>query len=252
MKWTMDTTCLLGETGNDSSQSFTVTPGLRPCDSTRSKEKSYSAGAIRRLASRWLLQLFTGIFFLYVCPSTSAWDLSITWDQAYPPAVDGWHIYTAKAGDAFSLWGTATTNKFTLTGLLTNTIYRVMVKAFNSISESTNQSNTLTNSGPVVVPPPPSVPQAPTNLRVVAQFPEILNLHWEFDNISEPPATYFILERAMANQQWELAAVVPIETRDGGDQNRKKNTIYYYRLYAANDVARSPYSDIGWARTLQR
>ncbi len=251
MKWIADRIYSSPTAASNSSRLFSVAE-IGSLGSTHGSSLSTarrpSGSAQCPFLSRWILLLITAISFL--CSQRSwAWDLKLQFDPS-PTVPVSYHVYSAKSTDAFSLYATTSTTSFTMSGLLTGVVYRVYVTSFNTNGEST-ASNTITNSGPVIVPPPPTVPLPPSNLRSVAQFPNSINLHWDFDNISEPPATFFVIERATSSQPYEIAAVVPIDTRDGHDDNRKKNTVYYYRLYAANDTVHSGYSNVAAARTLQ-
>ena len=150
------------------------------------------------------------------------------------------------AGGNYQQIATAGANviKYSDTGLSGDTTYYYRVRAFNDKGDSpyaSNQAGALEVSATTLSPPPPTPPNAPSNLVAVAISSSQMDLTWG-DN-SDNEIGFKIDRKTGAGGSYAQVAVVGINVTTYRDQGLIENTTYYYRVRAYNDVGHSSYSN---------
>jgi titin len=137
----------------------------------------------------------------------------------------------------------ATSNKYTVTGLIPNQKYLFRLRAYNDKGSSPNTSGL-----PVVtaIDPSVAVPNAPTNLKVTAVSQSELDLTWQDNSSNE--LIFKIERRRNSETAWtEIAQVIGGVTSYSSTDLLADST-YFYRVRASNQGGESAYSNIGSAK----
>lgn len=130
--------------------------------------------------------------------------------------------------------------------LLPGTTYIYRVRAFNAVGNS-DYSNTAFATTFPAEPTPGEVPAAPRELTARAVSASQINLTWA-DVAGE--TVYKIERRQGGTDTWtQIASVNAGVTRYEDKTGLKPNTVYVYRVRAANAAGNSPYSNLADAKT---
>jgi len=121
----------------------------------------------------------------------------------------------------------------------TGTTYSYRVRAYNAVGNS-SYSNTVTLS-------PLSVPEAPSNLVVIAASDTSIIVSWT-DNSDDEVG--FKLQRSLDGiSSWGTVYTALEGETNYTDTGLTHSTTYHYRIFAYNDIGESSYSDTAEATT---
>lgn len=180
-------------------------------------------------------KLFGAIIGLLVSFSALSDSVTLQWDASTTPTVTGYNLYEAKGNVGPFTMVSTLGNVTTVTRNITE-LSRYYVTAFNANGESP-PSNIITYT-PVVVTP--TLPAAPTNLRVSVITQARLDLHW--DRVSS--GTDVLVERGLSTTGFSQVGVVPFTQSYYISSGLRKNRTYYFRVRSKNSAGVSNYSPI--------
>jgi hypothetical protein len=133
------------------------------------------------------------------------------------------------------------TVSFTDTGLNASTTYYYEVRAYNSVGDSaySNVANATT------LPPPTTIPPAPTNLGALATSSSSIQLSWTHTGTNE---SGFKVGRGIASGgPFTQIATPGANILTYTDTGLNASTTYYYEVRAYNSVGDSAYSNVASA-----
>jgi hypothetical protein len=107
-------------------------------------------------------------------------------------------------------------------------------------SAKVQAADTTSSSGAATVSYGTS-PSAPSNLAVTSSTRSQVNLSWTDNSGNE---SGFIIQRSTNNATWTQVGSVAAGATKFTDRNVKRNTTYYYRVYAWNSYGNSGYSNV--------
>ncbi|UCB46600.1 MAG: fibronectin type III domain-containing protein [Spirochaetota bacterium] len=158
---------------------------------------------------------------------------------------DGFYIYRSTTlGGPYDYLETVppNTTEYTSDELTPDTDYYYVVVAYNSFDDS-SESNEATATTLATI----AIPDAPTNLVAVSVSNMRIDLEWT-DNSEDEEVFYIQISKTEGGPYTDIAKVKPNVTTYEST-SLEPVTTYYYRVYAANSVGNSGYSNIAKATT---
>lgn len=110
-------------------------------------------------------------------------------------------------------------------------------------------SATVITLSPAQMPPPPTVPAAPTHLTAASVTKSRITLAWTDASSNE---TGFKIERSLNGATWTQIATTGANVATYSNTGLSSNTLYYYRVRAYNAAGNSAYSNVVSAKTSKR
>ncbi|MDQ7093885.1 cell wall-binding repeat-containing protein [Desulfosporosinus sp. PR] len=168
----------------------------------------------------------------------SSSQIYLTWSSV--SYATSYYVYRATSSSAvYTMVGAPTTTSWTDTGLTLNTTYYYKIQAVSGSGVSAYSSiayATTTNSS--------LIPSAPANLTATFTGSNQIYLSWTPVSY----ATYYYVYRATSSSGPFTSIGAPATT-NFTDSNVPQNTVYYYKVQAANSTGTSPNSAIVYATT---
>lgn len=174
----------------------------------------------------------------------SATQINLTWVDKSTNET-GFKIFRSVDGTNFGLLTTvgAGVTTYQNTGLTPGGSYWYYVVATNGVGDS-GASNTASATTPFAV-----APNAPTNLNATAPARSRITLTWADNATNE---TGFRVERSTNGTTWSQVASLGANVTSWTDTSVKRNTFYYYRVYAYNSYGNSAYSNVATITSLRK
>ena len=175
--------------------------------------------------------------------TTSA--ISVTWndpDSGSPPTGYWWR--QKKGSGAFGEYTAVTANRFTATGLDTNSEYTFEILARNSAGNSTTAASVTSRTAAAAVAA--TRPGAPTNLRSFAATATSLSFAWSDPNSGDPPTSF---EWSSRENGGNYVADTSTEENCVEITGLDADTTYDFRVRARNDQGVSGYASLSSVST---